>query len=197
MRRGLRFVVVAVLLAGCGSSGSGSVTASTHTRTPAPTFIAVTQPFRLHTHCGVLWTYFAGRIFYLEELYPNRVVYLGDPESQGTMTLLSAHVAEFGDRAGHHIRFVDQLPGALGTPYPFAVRVMSGGNTLVDEQFAGRRWHTRETLPGVQGPPFGNGMDRVTEVYGTLTIVDAEDAVFRSDAGAVVHFTALGPIGCD
>ena len=40
-------------------------------------------------------------------------------------------------------------------------------------------------------------MDRVTEVYGTLTIVDAEDAVFRSDAGAVVHFTALGPVGCD
>ena len=85
----------------------------------------------------------------------------------------------------------------MNTPYPYAVEVLSGGNTLVDEQFAGRRWHTTQTLPGVKGPPYGNGMDRVTKVYGTLTIVDAEDAVFHSDAGAVVHFTALGPVGCD
>jgi hypothetical protein len=158
----------------------------------------VSQPYRLHTHCGILWTYFSRRIFYLEELYPSRVVYLGgDPEAAGTMALVSAHVAEFTDLAGHRIRFVDQLPGALNTPYPFAVRVMSGGNTLVDEQFAGRRWHTSETLPGVVGPPYGNGMDAFTVVAGTLTILDAEDAVFRSDAGAVLHFAALGPVGCD
>jgi hypothetical protein len=40
-------------------------------------------------------------------------------------------------------------------------------------------------------------MDSFTEVHGRLTIVDAEDAVFRSDAGAVVHDTALAPVGCD
>jgi len=160
----------------------------------------VSHPFRLVTHCGILTTYIAGQTFYLAELYPARVTFQenpGDPEVSGTMTLLSPHVARFTDHAGNQILFVDQLPGALNTPYPFAVRVLSGGNTLIDEQFAGRRWHTTETLPGVKGPPYGNGMDSFTEVHGTLTIIDAEDAVFRSDAGGVVHFTALGPIGCD
>jgi hypothetical protein len=113
------------------------------------------------------------------------------------MTLLSPHVARFSDPAGNQILFVDQLPGALNIPYPFAVHVLSGGNTLSDEQFAGRHWHTTETLPGVKGPPYGNGMDSFTEVHGTLTIVDAEDAVFRSDAGGVLHFTELGFVGCD
>ena len=75
--------------------------------------------------------------------------------------------------------------------------MLSGVNALMDEPFAGRRWHTTETLPGVKGPPYGNGMDTFTEVPGTLTIVDAEDAVFRSNASGVVHFTALGPSGCD
>ena len=197
MARGIGLVVVALLLAGCDWGGRGSVKAP---RTLTPTFTAVSQPFRLFTHCGILTTYIAGRTFYLAELYPARVSFLGnpgDPEVSGTMTLLSPHVARFSDRAGNQILFVDQLPGALNTPYAFAVHVLSGGNLLIDEQFAGRRWHTTETLPGVKGPPYGNGMDRVTEVHGTLTIVDAEDAVFRSDAGAVLHFTALGLVGCD
>jgi hypothetical protein len=193
MRRSLGLIVVALLVAGCGTSASGSAKSSTQTFT----FIPVSQPFRLHTHCGILWTYFRGRVFYLEELYPSRVAYLGDPEVFGTMTLVSAHVAEFSDPGGHRIRFVDLLPGESNRPYPFAVSVVSGGNTLIDEPFAGRRWHTTETLPGVSGPPYGNGMDRFTVVHGRLTIVDAEDAVFHSDAGAVLHFAALGPTGCD
>ena len=195
MRRWFGLAVVALLVAGCDPGVAPSAKASRPT--PTPTFIPLSQPFRLHTHCGVLWTYFAGRMFYLQELYPGRVSYLGDPEAVGTMTLLSAHVAEFSDSAGHLIRFVDQLPGQTNMPYPFVVRVLSGGNALIDEQFAGRLWHTTETLPGVKGPPYGNGMDRFTAVHGTLTLVDAEDAVFRSDAGAVVHFTAPGPVGCD
>jgi hypothetical protein len=197
MPRRIGFVVVALLLAGCDWGGTRSVKAPP---TPTPTFTPVSQPFRLFTHCGILTTYIAGRTFYLAELYPARVSFLGnpgDPEVSGTMTLLSPHVARFSDRAGNQILFVDQLPGALNSPYPFAVHVLSGGNTLIDEQFAGRHWHTTETLPGVKGPPYGNGMDRVTEVHGTLTILDAEDAVFHSDAGAVVHFAALGPTGCD
>jgi hypothetical protein len=160
----------------------------------------VSQPFRLFTHCGILTTYIAGRTFYLAELYPARVSFRGSPGSPevfGSMTMLSPHLARFSDSAGNQILFVDQPPGALNSPYPFVVHVMSGGNQLSDEQFAGRHWHTNETLPGVKGPPYGNGMDRVTEVHGTLTIVDAEDAVFRSNAGAVLHFTALGPTGCD
>jgi len=198
VRRGLGSVIVALLVAGCGPGVTPSVKAST--ASAVPTFIPVSQPFRLFTHCGILTTEFAGRTFYLAELYPARVSLggsLGNPAVSGTMTLLSAHVARFSDPAGNQILFVDQLLGALNIPYPFAVHVLSGGNSLTDEQFAGRHWHTTETLPGVKGPPYGNGMDSFTEVHGTLTIVDAEDAVFRSEAGAVVHFTALGFVGCD
>ena len=56
---------------------------------------------------------------------------------------------------------------------------------------------TKETLPGVTGPPYGNGQDRSTTVGGTLTIIDSSDAVFRSQSGAVLHFAALPPAGCD
>jgi hypothetical protein len=196
MRRGLGVFVVALLIAGCAPGLTPSARASP----PAPTFIPVSQPFQLFTHCGILTTQFAGRTFYLAELYPARVSFVenpGNPMVSGTMTLLSPHVARFTDPAGNQILFVDQLPGALNSPYPFAVHVLSGGNTLSDEPFAGRHWHTTETLPGVKGPPYGNGMDSSTEVHGTLTIVGAEDAVFRSDAGGVLHFTALGFVGCD
>ena len=197
MPRGIGLVVVALLLAGCDWGGTRSVKAPP---TPTPTFTAVSQPFRLFTHCGILTTYIAGRTFYLAELYPARVSLLGnpgDPMVSGTMIMLSPHVARFSDPAGNQVLFVDQLPGALNTPYPFTVHVLSGGYNLIDEQFAGRHWHTTEPLPGVVGPPYGNGMDRFTVVDGTFTIVDAEDAIFRSDAGGVVHFTALGFVGCD
>jgi hypothetical protein len=197
VRRSLGLVVVALLIAGC----RGGTTYSDKVATPTtPVFVPMSQPFQLFTHCGILTTEFAGRTFYLAELYPARVSFVGNPGNptvSGTMTLLSPHVARFSDPAGNPIVFVDQLPGALNTPYPFAVHVLSGGNALIDEQFAGRHWHTTETLPGVKGPPYGNGMDSFTEVHGTLTIVDAEDAVFRSDAGGVVHFAALGFVGCD
>ncbi|HVS06253.1 MAG TPA: hypothetical protein VHK65_08815 [Candidatus Dormibacteraeota bacterium] len=113
------------------------------------------------------------------------------------MTLLSPHVAAFVDHAGNRVLFVDQVPGTLNTPYPFAVGVMSGGNQIGDVHFAGRRWHTLETLPGVTGPPYGNGQDRSTNVGGTFTIVDADRGVFRSYAGAVLQFTALPQAGCD
>jgi hypothetical protein len=154
----------------------------------------------LFTHCGILTTYIGGRTFYLAELYPARVSFQsnpGSPEVSGSMTMLSAHVGRFSDSAGNQILFVDQQPGSLNTPYPFVIHVMSGGNQLSDEQFAGRHWHTTETLPGVTGPPYGNGQDRSTIVGGTFTIIDAGDAVFRSDAGAMVHFAALPPAGCD
>ncbi len=119
------------------------------------------------------------------------------PQVTGTMTLLSPHVAAFVDPAGNRVLFVDQLPGALNTPYPYVVRVMSGGNQIGDEQFAARHWHTAETLPGVTGPPYGNGQDRSTSVGGTFTIIDTYDGVFRSQAGALLHFTALPQVGCD
>ena len=193
MRRGLALVGAVFFLAGCDAAVTPPVGSSTAT-------LPASQPFRLSTHCGIMTTYVAGRTFYLAELYPARVTFQGnpgDPEVSGTMTLVSPHVARFSDPAGNQVLFVDQLPGALNTPYPFAVHALRGGDTLTDEPFAGRHWHTTETLPGVKGPPYGNGRDAFTEIHGTLTIVDAEDAVFRSDAGGVVHFTALGFVGCD
>jgi hypothetical protein len=189
MGRCIGLVGVALLLAGCGGAVASKAKAS-----PRP------QPFNLFTHCGILTTYFAGRIFYLAELYPARVVFQGNPgnpEVSGSMTMLSPHVARFSDPAGNQILFVDEPPGALNTPYSFVVHVMSGGNLLSDEQFAGRHWHSTETLPGVKGPPYGNGQDRSSTVGGTFTIVDVGDAVFRSDAGGVVHFAASPPAGCD
>jgi hypothetical protein len=199
MRAGLAVPVAAMMIAGCGEA------ATTPTATPVRPFVARAaisqpQPFNLFTHCGILTTYFAGRTFYLAELYPARVIVAGNPgqpEVPGTMTLLSPHLAAFVDQRGNRVLFVDAFPGALNTPYPFAVRVMSGGNQLSDEQFAGRRWHTTETLPGITGPAYGDGRDRFTSVAGTFTLVDTYDGVFRSQAGAVLHFTALPPAGCD
>ena len=111
--------------------------------------------------------------------------------------MLSAHTAEFVDIAGHRIRFVDAPPGQLNLPYPFKVHVLSGGNQLIDEPFAGRRWRTLDTLPGVFGPPYGTGRDTYTTVSGTFTLESDSQATFRSDAGAIAHFTALPPSGCD
>jgi hypothetical protein len=203
MRYGLLVVVTALVVAGCaGPSAAGTTVAGAAASSPSANGpeIQRPQPFNLFTHCGILTTYFAGRTFYLAELYPSRVritVNAGRPEVAGTMTLLSPHVAAFVDPAGNRILFVDKLPGATDTPYPFAVHVMSDGKILSDEQFAGRRWHTAETLPGVISPPYGNGLDRSTLVAGTLTLIDAQDATFHSQAGAILHFTALPPIGCD
>jgi hypothetical protein len=204
MRARLAVTVAALLVGACGD---GAATTARPSGTivgfspPAKTTaIGVPQPFNLFTHCGILTTYFSGRTFYLAELYPARATVIGNPgwpEVSGTMTSLSPHVAAFVDPAGNRVLFVDELPGALNTPYPFAVHVMSGGNQLSDEQFAGRHWHTGETLPGVMGPPYGNGQDRSTSVGGTFTIIDSYDGVFRSQAGAVLHFTALAQVGCD
>jgi hypothetical protein len=202
VRVGLAVTVAAALIAGCGeadtTAAKPSAAATAPITQPQP-FNSQPQPFNLFTHCGILTTYFNGRTFYLAELYPARVPVMdpGRPEVAGTMTLLSAHVAAFVDHAGNRVLFVDQLPGALDTHYAFVAHVMSGGNQISDEQFAGRRWHTRETLPGVTGPPYGNGQDRSTNVGGTFTIIDAEDGVFRNNAGAMLHFTALPPAGCD
>jgi len=177
-----------LLVAACGGAQRSPASA-----TPSPP--PLSEPFLLSTHCGVLSTEFAGRTFYLEELYPIRIPALAMPEA-GFMTLLSPHVAEFSDPAGNRIRFVDYLPGETNHPYPLAVRVASGGNHVMDEPFAGRHWQTTETLPGVVGLPYGNGMDRVTFVQGTFTIVDPRDAIFKNGAG-VLHFSALPPMGCD
>lgn len=201
MRADLAVTVIVLLIAGCGDTAATTARPSganaTISSSGSTAALPLPQPFNLFTHCGILTTYFAGRTFYLAELYPARVPYLGNPMVTGTMTLLSPHVAAFVDSAGNRVLFVDQLPGALNTPYPFAVHVMSGGNQLSDEQFAGRHWRTGETLPGVTGPPYGNGQDRSASVGGTFTIIDADDGVFRSQAGALLHFKALPPTGCD
>ena len=190
-------IAATLVVAGCG--GTAATTATDTNRAPS---VTVPQPFRLFTHCGILTTYFAGRTFYLETLDPSQVVKpvgdpLGNPLATGSMTLLSPHLAEFTDVAGHRIRFVDYLPGEVDRPYALTVLVISGGNQLADVSFAGRRWRTTDTLPGVVGPPYGNGMDAYTQVHGTMTLLANGDARFTSAAGAVARFSALPPAGCD
>jgi hypothetical protein len=201
MRPGLAAIVVALLIVGCDTRTTGSAT-STPKQTPGTAaFMPVSQPFSLFTHCGILTTYYAGRTFYLEALDPSHVAIVGDrlgnPFATGTMTLISPHVAEFTDVAGHRIRFVDYLPGEVDQPYPLTVFVISGGNQVVDRQFAGRRWRTTDTFPGVAGPPYGNGRDAFTQVHGTMTLLGDGNARFRSDAGAIARFSPLPPVGCD
>jgi hypothetical protein len=162
--------------------------------------IGLAYPHTLYTHCGLLSTEFDNRTFYVDDFYPARVPRgdrsnrYGDPK--GTMTLLSEHVAEYLDLSGYTIRFVDYYPAEEGRGYPLQVHVLSGGNRLLDVLFAGRQWHTDDTLPGVIGPPYGDGRDRFTVVAGTYTILSADRADFVSAAGARLRFTRLGPQLC-
>jgi hypothetical protein len=112
------------------------------------------------------------------------------------MVLLAAHLAEFQDPAGHHIRFVDSPPGVIGKAYPFTVHVLAGGNQLIDERFAGRVWHPQGTLPGVSGPPYGNGHDAYTTVSGSLTLASADQAIFVAPSASAVTFVRMQE-GCD
>lgn len=158
----------------------------------------VTYPYQLSTHCGVLEIRFDGRVFYLESLNPADVlVGLDQPIDAGTMVLLSTHLAEFRDTAGHSIRFVDSWPGLIGQSYPYTAQV-SSSNQLRDARFAGRLWHALGILPGVSGPPYGNGQDRFTEVPGSLTLVSADRATFTTPSGLAVEFVRTDPIRvCD
>jgi hypothetical protein len=158
----------------------------------------IAYTYQLPTHCGVLEVAFDGRVFYVESLYPADVpAGLDQPVDAGTMVLLSAHLAEFQDPSGHHIRFVDSPPGEIGQAYPFTVHVLAGGNLLIDERFAGRVWHPQGTLPGISGPPYGNGQDAYAAVTGSLTLVSADRAVFVTSNATTVAFgrTSLG--GCE
>lgn len=164
--------------------------------------IGLAYPHTLYTHCGLLSTEFDNRTFYVDDFYPARVS-MGRESSnrygdaKGTMTLLSEHVAEYLDSTDYTIRFVDYYPGEEGRGYPLQVHVLSGGNRLLGVSFAGRRWHTDDTLPGVTGPPYGDGRDRSTVVAGIFTLLSADRADFVSAAGGRLRFTRLGPQGCD
>lgn len=95
------------------------------------------------------------------------------------MTLLSSHMALFQDLARHSIRLVDSPPGAIGKAYPFSVHLLPDGNSLTYEHFAGRVWHPQASIPGVSGPPYGNGQDAWTIVPGTLIMMSGSNAVFQ------------------
>jgi hypothetical protein len=152
----------------------------------------------LSTHCGVLEIRFDGRVFYLESINPADVlVGLDQPEDIGTMVLLSAHLAVFQDAAAHSIRFVDSPPGLIGKAYAFTVYVYPG-DRLIDVRFAGRPWHALGTLPGVSGPPYGNGRDTSTAVAGLMTLVSGSRATFLTPNGSTVEFVRTNPVpGCD
>jgi hypothetical protein len=191
-----RFTVVLaiVLLAACGSANdrpsSGQANpCNAYTCDGPGAQLNAAYHYQLGTHCGVLEIRFDGRVFYIESLYPADVpAGLDQPTDAGTMVLLSSHLAAFHDPAGHHIRFVDTPPGVIGKVYPFSVHVLAGGNQLIDERFAGRLWHPQGTLPGVSGPPYGNGHDAYTALSGSLTLLSADRAVFLTPSATTVAF---------
>lgn len=196
MRRSLLPVVLFSLLAGCTTAGLPP--APSHVAAPQAGGASAAFPFQLLTHCGILRTVVQGRVFYLTELSPARITARFDePVTDGVMTLVTPDLAEFRTHYGDLIDFTDQLPGEIERPYPFQVHVLSGGNTLIDEQFAGRIWHPLDTIPGVTGPPYGNGRDASAPVDGTFTIQTDDHALFRSRSGALVRFVAVPPGGCD
>lgn len=203
MRYQLTALSAVVLLAACCSGGDRPATVPGNPciseGCPAPgAQLNVSYPYSLSTHCGVLEIRLDGRVFVLEALNPADVlVGLDQSTDTGTMVFLTAHLAEFRDTAGHTIRFVDSYPGLIGKAYPFTARVYPG-NQIIDGRFAGREWHASGTLPGVSGPPYGNGQDRFTAVTGTLTLVSADRATFATPNGATVEFVRVDPIpGCD
>ncbi len=203
--------MAAATVAGCGPSVvAGGATPATNASSPSQNpclgytcdgpgaQLNTAYPYRLFTHCGVLGTRFDGRSFYVQAVDPSTVtIDLNNPVDLGTMTLRSPHLAVFVTSGGRAIQFVDSPPGVVGQPYPLRVLVLSGGNQLIDRQFAGRLWRAQGSLPGVVGPPYGNGQDRFTQVDGTLTLTDPDTAVFRSAARGQVRFVAVQPGGCD
>lgn len=211
IRRTLGCLLVAFACAACGTAQAGPLASpSLLTLAPSPNpcsgvtcdgpgaGLNVSYVYRLFTHCGVLGTRFDGRAFYVEAIDPSTVTGgLNNPEDIGTMTLVSPHVAIFRSSAGNTIRFVDSPPGVTGQPYPFRIFVQSGGNQLSDARFAGRLWRAQGTLPGVVGPPYGNGQDRFTVVNGTMTLTGPESATFRGSSGAQVQYLDAGPVLCD
>ena len=157
----------------------------------------VAYSYQLPTHCGVLETRFDGRTFYVNSLYPADLpAGLDGPTDTGTMALLSDSHAVFKDPAGHEIGFADSPPGLIGMAYPFTVHVLAGGDQLSDEKFAARLWRAEGTLPGVSGPPTGNGHDAYTAVVGTITLVSEGMAVFSAIGEPTVTFDRTRPT-CD
>ena len=153
--------------------------------------------YGLSTHCGVLEARFNGRFFYPDSLYESDIpASLMQPVDWGTMTLTSPKTATFEDLAGHSIRLLDSPPGVIGKAYPFSVHVLAGGNSLADEQFAGRVWHPQALLAGMTGPPYGNGHDASTIVAGTFTIMSNDDAVFVTAGAAKINFVRVAFV-CD
>lgn len=193
MRR-VGLLVSIVILTACGSGmgrpGSGQTDpCNAYSCDGQGAQLNIAYCHQLPTHCGVLETQFDGRLFYVESLYPSDLPCgLDGPTDLGTMTLLGAHLALFQDSVGHSIRFVDSPPGVIGRAYQFTAHVLAGGNTLIDEHFAGRLWHPQGTLPGVSGPPYGNGHDAWTPVPGTMTLHSGDKSVFRTEGGTTVDF---------
>jgi hypothetical protein len=70
--------------------------------------VGVAYPLDLLTHCGVLGADIGGVWFAAEpplvEGAANPPPDWGNPYQRGTVTLLSADAAEFGDDAGHRVR---------------------------------------------------------------------------------------------
>ncbi len=105
MQRVIPIVIFLVMLSACGPSQAAAGT-----------------PYRLYTHCGVVYADFDGRRFYAEppagDGSGNPPPRWGNPYDDGTMTLLDPDTAVFTDPAGNRAVFSTHPARGIPTIYP-------------------------------------------------------------------------------
>lgn len=98
--------VAATGLTACASSNKGPIAAVSAAAPPTASAVA----YSLYTHCGINDANIAGRWFQADTpLFDSSGVNppngWDNPYQQGTITMLSATVAQFRDPQGHIVRF--------------------------------------------------------------------------------------------
>jgi len=100
--------LLAIAVAGCASparthAGPG------HPGNPATAAANASVSYTLYTHCGIRFAKIGGRWFEadrpLSDGSGNPPPGWGNPSQPGSITMLSASVAEFRDSLGHVVRF--------------------------------------------------------------------------------------------
>lgn len=102
-------IALTVILAACTSGRVSPDTRPATASSDRPAVAGSARPYRLSTHCGIDEVRIGNR--YFETAHPltdgagNPPAGWGNPDQQGTMTLLSPATAVFRDNAGHYVVF--------------------------------------------------------------------------------------------
>lgn len=100
--------LLAIAVAGCASSARTQASPG-HPGNPATAATNASVSYTLYTHCGIRFAKIGGRWFEadrpLSDGSGDPPPGWGNPSQPGTITMLSASVAEFRDSLGHVVRF--------------------------------------------------------------------------------------------